>query len=118
VYSDRSSRTFQTCSLPPSSGRWVLMMEAARTSETSVNFYQITRRNIPEGSHIHCNVANIFKTLLWLHFKIILQSTHRFSKRSHLSTFSNDVYVIFPPTPTQCVCVCVCVRARHTSLAS
>jgi hypothetical protein len=30
------------------------MMEAARTSETSVNFYQTTRHNTPEdGSHLH-----------------------------------------------------------------
>jgi hypothetical protein len=28
-----------------------LMIEAANTSETSVNFYQTTRRNIPEDSH-------------------------------------------------------------------
>jgi hypothetical protein len=28
-----------------------LMMEAASTSETSVNFSQTTRRNIPEDSH-------------------------------------------------------------------
>jgi hypothetical protein len=28
------------------------MMEAARTSETSVNFYQTTRRNNPEDSHL------------------------------------------------------------------
>jgi hypothetical protein len=30
-----------------------LMMEAARTSETSVNFYQTTRRYNPEDSHLH-----------------------------------------------------------------
>jgi hypothetical protein len=30
-----------------------LMMEAASTSETSVNFYQITRRNNPEDGHLH-----------------------------------------------------------------
>jgi hypothetical protein len=30
-----------------------LMMEAARTSETLVNFYQITRRYNPEDNHIH-----------------------------------------------------------------
>jgi hypothetical protein len=30
-----------------------LMMEAAKTSETSVNFYQTTGRNIPEDSHLH-----------------------------------------------------------------
>jgi hypothetical protein len=29
-----------------------LMMEAASTSETSVNFYQTTRRNNPEDSHL------------------------------------------------------------------
>jgi hypothetical protein len=28
------------------------MMEAANTSETSVNFYQTTWRNIPEDSHL------------------------------------------------------------------
>jgi Na+/phosphate symporter len=30
-----------------------LMMEAARTSETLVNFYQATRGYIPEDSHLH-----------------------------------------------------------------
>jgi hypothetical protein len=30
-----------------------LMMEAASTSETSVNFYQTTRGNIPEDSHLN-----------------------------------------------------------------
>jgi hypothetical protein len=30
-----------------------LMMEAASTSETSVNFCQTTRRNNPEDSHLH-----------------------------------------------------------------
>jgi hypothetical protein len=29
-----------------------LMIEAARTSETLVNFYQTTRRYIPEDSHL------------------------------------------------------------------
>jgi hypothetical protein len=29
-----------------------LMMEAANTSETLVNFYQTTRRNILEDSHL------------------------------------------------------------------
>jgi hypothetical protein len=29
-----------------------LMMEAESTSETSVNFYHTTRRNIPEDSHL------------------------------------------------------------------
>jgi hypothetical protein len=30
-----------------------LMMAAESTSETSVNFYQTTRRNNPENSHLH-----------------------------------------------------------------
>jgi hypothetical protein len=30
-----------------------LMMEAVSTSETSVNFYETTRSNIPEDSHLH-----------------------------------------------------------------
>jgi hypothetical protein len=30
-----------------------LMMETVSTSETSVNYYQTTRRNIPEDSHLH-----------------------------------------------------------------
>jgi hypothetical protein len=29
------------------------MMEAARTSETLVNFYQTTQRYNPEDSHVH-----------------------------------------------------------------
>jgi hypothetical protein len=32
-----------------------LMMEAASTSEMSVNFFQTTRRNLPEDSHHHLN---------------------------------------------------------------
>jgi hypothetical protein len=34
---------------------WViaLMIEAASISETSANFYQTTRRNNPENSHLH-----------------------------------------------------------------
>jgi hypothetical protein len=30
-----------------------MTMDAASTSETSVNFYQTTRRNNPEDSHLH-----------------------------------------------------------------
>jgi hypothetical protein len=30
-----------------------LMIEVASTSETSVNFYQTTRRNDPEDTHLH-----------------------------------------------------------------
>jgi hypothetical protein len=34
-----------------------LMKEAASTSETSVHFYQTTRRNNPEDSHLHTRNA-------------------------------------------------------------
>jgi hypothetical protein len=37
-----------------------LMMEAASTSETLVNFYQTTWCNIPEDSHLHaCHHENL-----------------------------------------------------------
>jgi hypothetical protein len=39
--------------LPASITRTMSMMEAASTSETSVNFYQTTRRNNPQDSHLH-----------------------------------------------------------------
>jgi hypothetical protein len=34
-----------------------LMMEAARTPETSVNFYQTTWRNNPEDSHLRATTS-------------------------------------------------------------
>jgi hypothetical protein len=54
-----------------------LMMEAARTSETLVNFYQTTRRYNPEDSHLpthrHENLKFYFteslKTDLFTHVR-------------------------------------------------
>jgi hypothetical protein len=40
-----------SCSLVDYTWLIALMMEAARTSETSVNFYQTTRRYNPEYTH-------------------------------------------------------------------
>jgi hypothetical protein len=44
------------------------MMEVASTSETSVNFYQNTRRNNPEDSHPHgrwlCDLGIEWKIIL------------------------------------------------------
>jgi hypothetical protein len=43
-----------------------VIMEAVHTSETSVNFYEVTRRSIPEGCHLeslHC-FSMAHKTLL------------------------------------------------------
>jgi hypothetical protein len=40
------------------------MMEAASTSETSVNFYQTTRRYNPEDSHLHARRSENHKSYL------------------------------------------------------
>jgi hypothetical protein len=39
-----------------------LMMEAVHTSETSINFYETTRRNIPEGYHFHSRFRENLKS--------------------------------------------------------
>jgi hypothetical protein len=41
-----------------------LMMEAARTSETMVNFYQTTRRYNPEDSHLQTHRRENLKSYL------------------------------------------------------
>jgi hypothetical protein len=40
------------------------MMESVSTSETSVNFYQTTRRNIPEDRHLHTRRRENLKSQL------------------------------------------------------
>jgi hypothetical protein len=48
------------------------MMEAVTTSETSVNFYQTTRHNIPEDSRIQDSnsrkYGSIYGTVIACHF--------------------------------------------------
>jgi hypothetical protein len=44
-------------------GRIFLMMEAVSTSETPVNFYETTQRNIPEDSHLHTRCRENLKSL-------------------------------------------------------
>jgi hypothetical protein len=46
----------------------VLMMEAARTSETLVNFYQTTRRYNPEDSHLRTHRRENLKSYLIYYF--------------------------------------------------
>jgi hypothetical protein len=51
------------CSVVEVNQRFIaLMMEAARISETSVNFYQTTRRYNPEDSHL-CNYSCLFPAI-------------------------------------------------------
>jgi hypothetical protein len=49
-----------------------LMMEAARTSEMLVNFYQTTRRYNPEDSHLHTrrrkNLKSYTQVLRFVYF--------------------------------------------------
>jgi hypothetical protein len=48
------------------------MMEAASTSEASVNYYQIIRRNNPEDSHFHTRRHEKLKSSL--HFSVTFRS--------------------------------------------
>jgi hypothetical protein len=56
-----------------------LMMEAARTSETLVNFYQTTRRYNPEDSHlVPCPQINLLFHSVedWKTFYFLTLSSH------------------------------------------
>jgi hypothetical protein len=53
------------------------MMEAARTSETLVNFYQNTRRNTPEDSHLQNLISYVhykgtYLYVAFLHYTLLL----------------------------------------------
>jgi hypothetical protein len=76
VKSGRSLPTFQRCLVPLSSGRswWIiaLMMEAASTSETSVNFRQTTWHNNLEDSHTQSTFSD-FQTVMSWRDKILLE---------------------------------------------
>jgi hypothetical protein len=57
----------------------MLMMEAASTSETSVNVYQTTRPNNPEDSHLHTRRRENLKShLLNLYEEATLRCFRRF----------------------------------------
>jgi hypothetical protein len=57
------------------------MMEAASTSETSVNFYQTTRRNNPENSH--------------------LQTRHSENLKSQSDSNNTDRFIVYLEIPHQ-----------------
>jgi hypothetical protein len=56
-----------------------LMMEAARTSEASENFYQTTRRNIPEDSHLHTRHRENLKSYLGVYMPFFQQRCCNFN---------------------------------------
>jgi hypothetical protein len=49
-----------------------LIIKAASTSETSVNFYQTTRRNTPENTHLHTHNMKFSITIRTTHLSIVL----------------------------------------------
>jgi hypothetical protein len=55
-----------------------LMMEAAGTSETSVNFYQTTQRYNPEDSHLRSVLSKTFSpfSIFFMRFKMPLAFIH------------------------------------------
>jgi hypothetical protein len=59
-----------------------LMMEAARTSETLVNFYRTTRRYNPEDSHLRTHRRENLKFLI---YKVISASNIRKTFKSAIN---------------------------------
>jgi hypothetical protein len=68
-------------------------MEPASTYETSVNFYQTTRSNNPEDSHLHMSRPHSH-ALFKICFNIILSCTNKSSK-SFMQIFRLHFYVFF-----------------------
>jgi hypothetical protein len=65
------------------------MMEAARTSETLVNFYQTTRRYNPEDSHLRTHrLENLKSYLRMVQFKWM---TGRRERNKRLKFFRKPV---------------------------
>jgi hypothetical protein len=62
-----------------------LMMKAAGTYQTSVNFYQTTRRNNPEDSHLH------LQFYLKMYTVKILRKGIYYSMQSAMCSFINFV---------------------------
>jgi hypothetical protein len=59
-----------------------MMMEAASTSETSVNFYETTRRNNPEDIHLHTRHRENPKSEIIIRFNGAHTHTHADAKRA------------------------------------
>jgi hypothetical protein len=51
----------------PSSGHNAVIVAAANTSETSVNFYQTTRRSNPEDGHLHVEITKKWQKIVHKH---------------------------------------------------
>jgi hypothetical protein len=62
-----------------------LMMEAASTSETSVNFYHTTQHYKPEDSHFHYDFSFILTILKFINFVCLSKDVYA-SKQTTIST--------------------------------
>jgi hypothetical protein len=65
-----------------------LMMEAASTSETLVNFYQTTRRHNPEGSHLRTHRRENLKS-----YDINMYT----NSDAHAQSIIDNDFIIIPP---------------------
>jgi hypothetical protein len=68
-----------------------LMMEAASTSETFVNFYRTTRCNIPEYSHLHTRRSENQKFHHSLSGSVNHPLEHTLSQFSPLNIFTHSI---------------------------
>jgi hypothetical protein len=67
----------------------MIMIEAASTSEKSVNFYQATRRNIPEDSHHHTRRRDNLKS----HLNVNLHGVDFFNHKANVWVYEQfDFY--------------------------
>jgi hypothetical protein len=118
VQSGTKLPTFQRCLAASIIRAISLMMEVASTCQTSVNFYETTRRNNPEDSHLH-----------WRRYLVNILITNcryrpgRFSFRVHVNVSVYHSYKIWsslqrgkPGRHISCgrLCIWYCgIRERH-----
>jgi hypothetical protein len=86
-----------------------LMVEAVSTSKTSVNFYDTTRRNIPEDSHLRavewlaitCRtrkvLGSIFDAESWMMFFVVSLSTLKQETTASFIVISNSLFTAVLP---------------------
>jgi hypothetical protein len=80
------------------------MMQAANTYQTSVNFYQASRRNIPEESKLHSSALFVYTATnsLLISETFIICAKRKFLKTlsdlhwEQQETYTHDLEVIVP----------------------
>jgi hypothetical protein len=81
------------------------MMEAARTSETLVNFYQTTRRYKPEDSHLRTHRRENLKSYLALkkmRIRILIEFIELYFREGTINVHSRSA--VFTVHTSACVC--------------